>query len=230
MGNQTQERFHGIDIGERFRIRKADGYGVSVAVARGAAVETYCVGSGRFGQVFPVNPDMLFQAGSVSKPIFAMTLLRFVDKGKISLDADLSGVLSDFIQIPMTFSALLSHTAGFNLHGFPGYRADAPLLSLEEVLQGRGNTPRLRRIRPYGKQFRYSGGGITLAELAFTRITDLTLQEAFAKEVAEPLHLTRSGYFQPLDEEKTGNAAFGGKDLQPCRLLRDLHRHSQHAC
>ena len=66
---------------------------------------------------------------------------------------------------------------------------------------GRGNTPKLRRIKPYGKQYIYSGGGITLAELAFIRITGTSLREAFQKEVAEPLGLKRTGYFQPLDEE-----------------------------
>ena len=57
----------------------------------------------------------------------------------------------------------------------------------------------------------YSGGGITLAELAFTRITGTTLREAFRKEVAEPLGLKRTGFFQPLDEELAANAAFGGR-------------------
>ena len=227
--NKAKENFHGVDIDGIFKIKKTDEYGVSVAIARGGNVEMYCTGSGRFGQNFPVNPEMLFQAGSVSKPVFAITLLRFVDKGMIDLDADLSGILSDFIRIPMTFSALLSHTAGFNVHGFPGYRADAPLISLEGVLLGRGNTRPLRRIRPYGKQFRYSGGGITLAELAFTRITDMTLQEAFAKEVAEPLGLIRSGFFQPLPEEKTGNAAFGGKLGKKEDPEHGYHYYPEHA-
>lgn len=55
-----------------------------------------------------------------------------------------------------------------------------------------------------------SGGGITLAELAFTRIADITLKNAFEKEKAAPLGLTKSGYFQPLDEARIANAAFGG--------------------
>jgi CubicO group peptidase (beta-lactamase class C family) len=63
---------------------------------------------------------------------------------------------------------------------------------------------------PYQKQYSYSGGGITLAELAFTRITGTTLRTAFEQEVAVPLGLTRSGFFQPLDEDKVTNAAFGG--------------------
>ena len=203
--------FHGIDVNDSLGIRGRKGYGVSIAVSRGDKIETYCAGSGRYGQDFPVNPDMLFQAGSVSKPAFAATILRYVDKGLIDLDADISGVVSDFVKIPMTFAALLSRTAGLNLHGFPGYRADAPLLTLEDVLNGKGITPRLRRIRPYGKQYMYSGGGTTLAELAFTRITGTTLREAFQREVAEPLWMTRSGYFQPLDEDLAANAAFGGK-------------------
>ena len=203
--------FHGVDINGILKVKGTEQYGVSVAVTKGENTEVYCSGSGRYGQNFPVNPDMLFQAGSVSKPVFALTLFRFVDKGIIDLDADLSEFLSDYIKMPMTFPALLSHTAGFNLHGFPGYPAGAPELSLEDVLSGRGNTPKLRRIRPYGKQFRYSGGGITLAELAFTRMIGLSLQEAFNKEVTEPLGLKRSGYFQPLDDDKIPNAAFGGK-------------------
>ena len=206
-----QKLFHGVDIGSILGIRKIKRYGASIAVANGDSVETFCLGTGRFGKNFPVNPDMLFQAGSVSKPVFAATLLRYVDKGIIDLDADISGVISDFVDFPLTFSALLSHTAGFNVHGFPGYRARHRLLSLEDVLNGSGNTPKVCRTMPYGEQYSYSGGGIILAELAFTRITGTTLQDAFAQEVAAPLGLTRSGYFQPLDEGMIENAAFGGQ-------------------
>ena len=193
-------QFHGVDVNALVKIKGKKGYGVSLALAKGDRLETFCSGSGRFGQDFPANPDMLFQAASISKPMFAMTLLRYVDKGLIDLDADISGVVSDFVKGPLSFSALLSHTAGYNVHGFPGYRADHAPITLEDVVAGRGNTPRIRRIKPYGKQYMYSGGGITLAELAFTRITGTTLRDAFQKEVAEPLGLTRTGYFQPLDD------------------------------
>jgi len=203
--------FHGINVDELLDIKGKRGCGVSIAVAQGDSIDTYCAGSGRYGRDFPVNPDMLFQAGSVSKPMFALTLLRYVDKGLIDLDADLSGVLSDFVCRPLTFSALLSHTAGFNVHGFAGYRAKHKPLSLEDVLRGRGNSPRVVQTMPYGEQYCYSGGGITLAELAFTRLVGTTLRDAFEKEVAAPLGLTRSGYFQPLDEDRIANAAFGGK-------------------
>ncbi len=203
--------FHDVSMDKILKITKDRGYGLSIAVAKGDAVDTYCSGSGRFRQDFPVTPDMLFQAGSVSKPMFALTLLRYVDKGIIDLDADLSCTLSDLIDSPLTFSALLSHTAGFNVHGFPGYRATHKELTLEDVVLGRGNTPKVKQTQPYGQQVCYSGGGITLAELAFTRLTGITLRDAFENEVAMPLGLRRSGYFQPLDESLIPNAAFGGR-------------------
>ena len=203
--------FHDINVDNLLKIKGKRGYGVSIAVAQGNGIETYCSGSGRFGQDFPVNPDMLFQSGSVSKPMFALTLFRYVDKGLINLDADISGVLSDIVDFPLTFPALLSHTAGFNVHGFAGYRATHKELSLEDVVLGRGNSPKVKQTKPYGEQFCYSGGGITIAELAFTRLIGTPLKDAFEKEVAIPLGLKRSGYFQPLDESLVPNAAFGGK-------------------
>ena len=211
--NRLLKDFYGFDIDGPLGIKGKKGYGVSMAAScEDGVINTYCSGSGRFGQDFPVNPDMLFQAGSVSKPAFAATVMRYVDKGKIDLDADISGIVPEFVKKgSVTFSALLSHTAGYNVHGFPGYRADHAPLSLEDVLNGKGVTPRLRRIKPYGMQHEYSGGGITLAQLAFERITGTTLREAFQKEVAEPLGLKRTGFFQPLDEELVKNAAFGGK-------------------
>ena len=229
--NRVIKNLYGVDVDKAMRIKGRKGCGVSIAVHDGDGdLVTYCAGSGRYGEDFPVNPDMLFQAGSVSKPMFALTLLRYVDKGIIDLDADISGVVPEFAgKGPVTFAALLSHTAGYNLHGFPGYPAKHEPLSLEDVLNGKGDTPRLRRIRPYGKQHMYSGGGITLAQLAFERITGTTLREAFQKEVAEPLGLKRTGFFQPLDEELVSNAAFGFRLAQKEDPAHGYHYYPEHA-
>ena len=227
--NKTIKTFYGEDLNSMLKIPGRRGYGVSIAIGGEEGADTYCSGSRRFGEDCPVNPETLFQAASISKPMFAMTLLRYVDKGLIDLDADISGVVPEFVKGPVSFAALLSHTAGFNVHGFPGYRADHAPLSLEDVLSGRGNTPRLRRIKPYGMQHMYSGGGITLAQLAFERITGVSLREAFQKEVAEPLELKRTGFFQPLDEALVENAAFGGRLAQKEDPAHGWHYYPEHA-
>ena len=120
--NRIISNYYGVDVDQAMRIRGKKGYGVSIAVYDSDGdFCTYCSGSGRYGEDFPVNPDMLFQAGSVSKPMFALTLLRYADKGLIDPDADISGVVPEFVRKgPVTFAALLSHTAGYNIHGFPG--------------------------------------------------------------------------------------------------------------
>ena len=74
--NKLVKDFYDVNVDEHMHIKGKKGYGVSIAVhdSDGDVVQ-YCSGSGRFGQDFPVNKDMLFQAGSVSKPMFALTLL-----------------------------------------------------------------------------------------------------------------------------------------------------------
>ena len=226
---KTIRTYCGVDVRKALDIKGKTGHGVSIAIDEREDQSAYCAGSGRCGEDFPVNPDMLFQAGSVSKPMFALTLLRYVDKGLIDLDADISGVVPEYAKSPLTFPALLSHTAGFNLSGFPGHRADHAPFTLEDILNGKGITPKPRRIRPYGRQYMYSGGGITLAELAFTRIAGVSLREAFQKEVAEPLGLTRTGYFQPLDEDLVPNAAFGNRMAYKEDPAHGYHYFPEHA-
>ncbi|MBR4691207.1 MAG: GNAT family N-acetyltransferase, partial [Oscillospiraceae bacterium] len=63
--NRILRNVYGVDVDKSMRIKGKKGYGVSIALQDGDGdFLTYCAGSGRFGQDFPVNPDMLFQAGS----------------------------------------------------------------------------------------------------------------------------------------------------------------------
>ncbi len=57
----------------------------------------------------------------------------------------------------------------------------------------------------------------------------MTLRDAFQKEVAEPLGLKRTGYFQPLDEDKLDNAAFGGRLAQKEDAAHGFHYYPEHA-
>ena len=85
--NRIIKNVYGVDVDKAMRIKGRKGYGVSIAVHDGDGdFLTYCAGSGRYGEDFPVNPDMLFQAGSVSKPMFALTLLRCI-KTHVCADA-----------------------------------------------------------------------------------------------------------------------------------------------
>jgi CubicO group peptidase (beta-lactamase class C family) len=75
-----------------------------------------------------VTPETLFQAASISKTGSAMTAMRLVELGKLSLDEDVNLKLKGW-KLPsseamqgekVTLRRLLSHTAGTTVHGFPG--------------------------------------------------------------------------------------------------------------
>jgi CubicO group peptidase (beta-lactamase class C family) len=103
------------------------------------------------GESAAVLPDTPFQAGSISKPLFALASMRLCQDKRIDLDADIRTYLKSW-QMPegddgwlprVNLRQLLSHTAGTTVHGFPGYPAGTTRPSLTQVLDGTppANTP-----------------------------------------------------------------------------------------
>jgi CubicO group peptidase (beta-lactamase class C family) len=78
----------------------------------------------------PVTNRTLFQAASISKPVFALALLRLADTDKVDLRADVNEYLTTWNvpesslprHAPVTLRALLSHSAGITGQGFPATR------------------------------------------------------------------------------------------------------------
>ena len=56
--NRIIKNVYGVDVDKAMRIKGKRGYGVSIAVQAGDGdFLTYCAGSGRYGEDFPVNPE-----------------------------------------------------------------------------------------------------------------------------------------------------------------------------
>ncbi|HEV2828722.1 MAG TPA: serine hydrolase [Pyrinomonadaceae bacterium] len=167
----------------------------------------------------PVTTETLFQAGSISKSVNAMVLMKKVEQGKISLDEPINNKLVTW-KLPeneftakkkVTLRNLLSHTAGTTVHGFPGYAVSEKVPTLPQVLDGASpaNTAPVRVDFEPGSKFRYSGGGTTIAQLAIMDIEKQPYPEIAKKTVLEPLHMTNSTYSQPLPDEWRKQAASG---------------------
>jgi len=129
----------------------------------------------------PVDNTTIFQAASMSKPIFALAVMQLRDKGTIILDKDVNEYLKSW-KIPakenwhpkISFRQLLSHTSGLTVDGFPGYLSSETIPTLPQILNGEkpANTPAVEvNILP-GTRFRYSGGGLTVAQLAVMDLMD----------------------------------------------------------
>ena len=167
----------------------------------------------------PVTPDTVFQSASISKAVTAALALRLVEQGKLSLDQDINRFLRSWRlpgngsagQTPVTLRHLLSHTAGLNVHGFPGYLVGTAVPNAIQVLGGQppANTEAVRIITPPGAEWRYSGGGYVITQVAVEDITGGRFQDVANKEIFSRIGMKHSGYSQPLSGMLAGNAASG---------------------
>ncbi|MCG8387935.1 MAG: beta-lactamase family protein, partial [Cytophagales bacterium] len=118
--------------------------GVSIAVINEGTVE-WARGFGKSDveSGAPVDIHTLFEAGSVSKPIFAMAVMKLKEKRVLDLDKDVNEYLRSW-KVPkngdwqpkISLRQLLSHTAGLTVHGFPGYLKSEPIPTVPQILNG----------------------------------------------------------------------------------------------
>jgi CubicO group peptidase (beta-lactamase class C family) len=191
--------------------------GVAIAVLRNGTVEAFhSYGSRRADETLPVGPDTLFSVGSVSKVATAVLCLRLAADGVLDLDADVAHWLRRW-RIPegpdgdasdISLRMLLSHTAGFNVHGFKDFGPAAPLPSLVQVLTGVSpalNKP-LARIDRAGTRSRYSGGGYMVVQAIIEDATGQPFDAVAQRHLFAPLGMTRSR-FDAAPEPDTADIA-----------------------
>jgi CubicO group peptidase (beta-lactamase class C family) len=199
---------------ERFRVP-----GVSVAVIKDYEIHwAKGYGTADVSSSAPVTPETMFQAASISKPTAAMGVMRLVQDGKLSLDTDINTYLKSWKlpasehtrDRPVTLRSLLSHTSGLgDGFGFPGYHPQAPVPSVVQILNGEkpSNTGKVLMERPPFTAFKYSGGGVTIVQLAVTDTTGRAFPELMRSLVLDPIGMRNSGFEQPLSAERDRQAA-----------------------
>jgi CubicO group peptidase (beta-lactamase class C family) len=159
-----------------------------------------------------VTRDTAFQAASISKPVAAMAALHLAQEGKLSLDADINGVLKSWKvpQAGVTARSLFSHTSGADDgFGFPGYDPAAPRPTAVQVLNGGppSNVGPVKFVRPPFQAQKYSGGGLTVMQVALSDLVGKPFAELMQTQVLVPLGMTGSSYEQPPSASMTARAA-----------------------
>jgi CubicO group peptidase (beta-lactamase class C family) len=205
-------------IEERMRHYRVPG--VSVAVVNDGKLE-WAKGYGvrEAGADGPVTAETLFQAASVSKPVAAVAALRLVQQGVLKLDEDVNLRLRSW-KVPeneftraekVTLRRLLSHSAGTTVFGFLGYGAGEPVPTLVQILNGEppANNKPVRVNAAPGGGFRYSGGGLTVAQLLLVDVTGRAFPDLLRETVLAPVRMGRSTFAQPLPAELAREAATG---------------------
>jgi CubicO group peptidase (beta-lactamase class C family) len=155
--------------------------GISISLIRNNNI----VWSKGFGVKKKGYPDMIdkqtiFEAASMSKPVFAYTALQLVDKGKIQLDKSLESYLkkpyvaNEPRSALITAQMVLSHTSGL-----PNWRKKGKPIKL--------------RFEP-GKGKKYSGEGYRYLQKVVEQITGTRLDKYTNKGLFKTLKLSRSSF------------------------------------
>jgi CubicO group peptidase (beta-lactamase class C family) len=129
----------------------------------------------------PVTDASVFEAASLSKPVFAYAVLTLIDAGSLDLDTPVTKYLPGRYDVGddarldlITARHVLSHQSGF-----PNWRAGSDALKIHF-------TP--------GDRFSYSGEGFVYLAAAVERITGQTLEAFMRRAVFDPLGMTSSSY------------------------------------
>ncbi len=203
---------------ERMKFYHANG--VTIAVIKDYKIE-WAKGYGwaDSAEQRPVTTITLFQAGSISKSLNAIGVLKLVQDGKLNLNADINNYLKTW-KFPydslskekkITIANLLSHTAGLTVHGFGGYQQVDTIPNLIQILNGDkpANSDTIRSMYEPSIKYEYSGGGTTISQLIIQDVTGQPYDEYMWKNVLKPLNMTYSSYTQPPSKEKQRLLATG---------------------
>ncbi len=159
--------------------------GVSIAVIRDRKIAwsgAFGVADARTGT--PAARETVFEACSMSKPVFAYLALLMADRGLLDLDRPLCAYLPGDGYPPqaefrlITARMVLSHTSGL-----PNWRKDG------EEREG----PVAVAFKP-GSRFLYSGEGMFLLQRVVERIADEPLELLAERMVFRPLGMSRSSF------------------------------------
>jgi len=165
--------------------------GLSMAVVQDGRV-TWARAFGTVGDevMTPLNTDTVFEAASLSKPVFAYLVLRLADRGEFDLDRPLHEMLEypraagDERYKRITARIVLSHGTGF-----PDWGGEKLAL----------------RFDP-GTNYGYSGEGFVYLQRVVEHVTGQSLEALARREVFEPLGMRRSSYV--WQQRFEGNAAY----------------------
>ncbi len=194
--------------------------GTAVAIIRdGQVAEVHGYGTARAGQDAPVTARTLFPAGSISKFVSALGVLRLVKDGLLDLESDANTFLRGW-KIPadgVTVEQLLRFTSGVSLPPVDPadhrYRRGEALPTINQLLRGRApaKTPPVEIQAEPGRAFIKNNIAYTVLQKIMTDVTRKAFPRLMRELVLEPLGMRDSGYGVRFPET-SGLAVAAGHD------------------
>lgn len=175
---------------------KPDEPGAAVIVVReGKVVFRKGYGLANVELGVPVEPDMVFRLGSVTKQFTAVAILMLAEQGKLSLNDDLTKFLPDYPTKgqKITIEHLLTHTSGIkNYTSLPewlaAWRKDVTVKEIVDLFKDQPMD-----FAP-GEKWSYSNSGYILLGAIIEKVSGQTYQDFIQKNIFTPLGMKHSYY------------------------------------
>jgi CubicO group peptidase (beta-lactamase class C family) len=143
----------------------------------------------------PMQPDMVFRIGSITKQFTAIAILQLMEQGKLSLQDDITKYIPDYPTqaYKITIENLLTHTSGIksytNVPEFMKYIMDD--LKPEEVIDKFKNLP--MEFAP-GTKWNYNNSGFFLLGYIIEKVSGMKYQDYIEQNLFKPAGMTNSLY------------------------------------
>jgi CubicO group peptidase (beta-lactamase class C family) len=149
----------------------------------------------------PVSRNTVFRVGSVSKPVTAAAVMRYIERGALKLDDPVERLLPVFkprspfakTGAPITVRALLAHHSGLPGDSFRGMwdRPPAKVCDAMPVVAGEW------LVEAPQTQYRYSNLDFTTLGCLMETASRRSFVDAIRKDLLAPLGMTASTYGEP---------------------------------
>ncbi len=166
----------------------------AIVVHKGKVIYKKAIGMADMELNVPLQPDMIFRIGSITKQFTAVAILQLVEQGKLSLQDDIKKYMPELpFKETITVEQLLNHTSGIksytNKPDFVGkMRTDMKPM---EVIQLTTNDT--LEFKP-GTKWNYNNTGYVMLGYIIEKITGQTYEAYVQQNLFAPAGMSNSYY------------------------------------